>query len=414
MAKNTEDRHNVTRQNIDRDPRNPEPHVNSGYEDSPTESFTIPPVGIEDADMALFKLFDKDIGFTVRVVESANKDIQIKKPFVIFATGERFALAKRLRPPRDRNNTLMLPAISIRRTSIEQSSADITGRGINQFSGNLTIKRRLDDSDRDYQNLINKLGFKNLVSVPTTERNTGQFKNDVSVEQGGLLESRTGANNVWEIISAPQPQFFTATYEVVFWTSFTQHMNYMIETYISSFLPNDRVHKLVTDKGYWFLAYTQEQFANQENIDDFTEDERILRYSFSVQVRGYIFAPQYPTNAVPIRRWVYSPDVVFDVSEYNTEILEKKHLDRPPQKNLDAPENFALTDINQDPKTKQTPITNERYAVKKNVIDPLTGKQKTRYVSILQSNEKKGETVYRASDVKALEEFLKTLRSSGK
>lgn len=402
---------NETRQTIIRDPRYPESHVDSGYEgDDTSDTFYIPPVGIEDADMALFKLFDKDIGYTVRLVEAANKEIQIKKPFVIFATGERFAIAKRLRPPRDRNNTLMLPAISIRRTSIEQTADDITGRGMNQFTGKLAIKRRLDSSDRDYQNFINKLGFKNLQNSFSTSRTTGENKNDLDVKEGGLLDSRTNLNNIYEIITAPQPQFFTATYEVVFWTSFTQHMNYLIETYISSFLPNDRIHKLVTDKGYWFLAYTQEQFANQENIDDFTEDERILRYSFTVQVKGYIFAPQHPTNAVPIRRWVSSPTVVFDVRKYSTEILEKNHLNRPPQKKENGSDAFMLTDIDLDPVTKQTPTTNEKFAVRKDIIDPLTGTKRVRYVSILESNEKKGETVYRASDIETLEEFIKTLK----
>src|SRR5690606_35585335 len=119
---------------------------------------------------------------------------------------------------------------------------------------------------------------------------------------------------------------------------------------------------------------------------------------------------QHPTNAVPVRRWISSPTVVFDVKKYSTELLEKEHLNRPPQINKDNPDAFVLTDIQLDPKEKQTPTTLERYAVRKNIIDPLTGKKKTRYVSILESNEKKGETVYRASDVETLEEFIKTLK----
>lgn len=402
---------NETRQTIPRDPRNPEPHVDSGYEgDDTSDSFLIPPCGIEDADMSLFRLFDQDIGFTIRLVEAGNKQIQIKKPFVIFATGERFVLAKRLRPPRDRNNKLMLPAISIRRTSIEQTNEDITGRGMNQFSGNIAIKRRLEEGDRDYQNLINKLGFKNMATPPSTRRDTGDLSEDVSVREGGLLETRVSNNNMWEIITIPQPQFFTATYEVIFWTSFTQHMNYMIETFLSSFLPNDRIHKLITDKGYWFLAYSDEQFPNQENIDDFTEDERILRYSFNVRVKGYILAPQHPTNAVPVRRWISSPVVSFDVRKFSTEILEKKHIERPPQSDPKNPDSFVLTDIERDPATKQTSTTDERYVVRKDIIDPRTGKKKIRYVSILESNEKKGETVYRASDIETLEQFITTLK----
>lgn len=401
---------NVTRQTIERDPRNPEDHIESGYEgDSTSDDFSIPPCGIEDCDLALFKLFNKDIGFTVRLVESANKEIQIKKPLVVFATGERFALAKRLRPPRDRNNQLMIPAISIRRTAIEQNVDDITSRGINQFSGNLAIKRKLNESDRDYQNLINKLGFKHLQTPPSTTRETGEKKDDPFITNGGLLTPEI-KDNIFEIITVPQPQFFTATYEVIFWTSFSQHMNYMIETYISSFLPNDRIHKLVTDKGYWFLARTEDSFPSQENIDDFTEEERLIKYTFNVSVRGYIFAPQHNTNRVPVRRWISAPNIVFDIRQYSTEVVEKKHLNRPPQKSQKQTDAFVLTDFEQNTQAKQTPTTDDRYAVRKDVIDPRTGKVKRKYVSILQSNQVKGETIYRASDIQTLEEFIKSSR----
>jgi len=402
---------NVTRQNIPQDPKNPKDHVNSGYEgDDTSDTFLLPPCGIEDADVALFQLFNKDIGFTVRLVEASSKKIQVKKPFVIFATGERFAIAKRLRPPRDRNNALMLPAISIRRTSIEQTADDITGRGINQFTGDLVIKRRLAGEDRDYQNLINRLGLQNLGGATSTMRDTGENSNDISVKQGGLLETRVSNNNVWEIITIPQPQFFTAVYEVVFWTSFSQHMNYMIETYISSFLPNDRTHKLVTDKGYWFIAHTDETFPNQENIDDFTEDERILRYSMNIKVKGYILAPQHPTNSVPVRRWISSPEISFDIRSVSSQITDKKHMERPPQEDPKSTSSFVITDTLVDPALEQTPTLDNRYAVKKVTINNRTGKKSTSYVTILESNEQKGETVYRASDIRTLEKFIKTLK----
>ena len=85
-------------------------------------------------------------------------------------------------------------------------------------------------------------------------------------------------------------------------------------------------------------------------------------------------------------------------------------MNRPPQKNSDNPGTFALTDIERDPNTKQTPTTDERYLVRKDVIDARTGNKRPRYVSILESNEKKGETVYRASDIETLEQFIKTLK----
>jgi len=399
---------NVTRQNIPQDPRNPKDHLDSGYENQPSLDFTIPPVGIEDIDIAIHRLFDKTIGFNTFIM-SANKGPQnIKKPYVIFATGERFALAKRLKPPRDKNKVLILPAISIRRTSIEQTPDDIYTRGMNARTGVLTIKRKLSPEDRDYQNLVNKQGLKNLQNVlsglPTSTRPTGDDANTLEVIQGGLLENRISANNIYEVITIPQPQFFTAKYEVVFWTNYTQHMTYLIQTYMTSFLPQFRGHKLETDKGYWFLAYTEDSFSNGENIDQFEGEERLIKYTFNITVKGYLLVAQAPTNAVPVRKWISAPNIVFDVAVAG-DIQPKEHLERPPQKDT-VHEGFTLTDINRDPKTEQTPTTQQRFAVNKTIFDPITGKKKQKYVSILDTNQKKGETVFAASDIETLEEYL--------
>lgn len=399
---------NVTRQNIPQDPRNPKDHLDSGYENSPSLDFTIPPVGIEDIDIAIHRLFDKTIGFNTFMM-SANKGPQnIKKPYVIFATGERFALAKRLKPPRDKNKVLILPAISIRRTAIEQSKDDIIARGLNGKTGVLTIKRKLSPEDRDYQNLVNKQGLKHLQNVlsglPTSSRPTGDDANTPEVIQGGLLENRISANNIYEMITVPQPQFFTAKYEVVFWTNYTQHMTYLIQTYMNSFLPQFRGHKLETDKGYWFLAYTEDTFNNGENIDQFEGEERLIKYTLNINVKGYLLAAQAPTDAVPVRRWISCPNIVFDVAIAG-DVQPKEHLERPPQKDT-VHDGFTLTDINISPEMKQTPTTVQRYAVSKTIVDPVNGKKRKKYVSILDTNQKKGETVFAASDIETLEEYL--------
>lgn len=404
----TDPHENVTRQNIPIDPLNPVDHLDAGYENAPSLDFTIPPCGIEDIDVAIHRLFDQTLGFNIFMVTSTRGPQQVKKPYVIFATGERFAVAKRLKPPRDKNKILILPAISIRRTSIEQTAEDITGRGMNQHTGTMTIKRRLSPEDRNYQNLVNKSGIKNMLSnLPQTLRETGENKGSIEIKQGGLLKSNLNNNNIYEIITIPQPQFFTAKYEIVFWTNYTQHMTYLIQTYMASFLPQFRGHKLETDKGYWFLSQTEDSFSNGENIDQFEGDERLIKYTFTVNVKGYLLAPQTPTGQVPVRRWISCPNVVFETYTASGEVLPKKVLERPPLK--DTPKDgFTLSDINIAPETKQTQTSQANYVVNKTIIDPLTGKKSKKYVSILESNHKKGETVYSVSDVKTLEEYIFT------
>jgi hypothetical protein len=402
MAKNK----NSTRQTIEKELHDSNFGIQSGFEGEPSNEFYIPPCGIEDADVSLFNLFDRDIGFTDKTVMAANQNMAIKKPFVIFATGERFAVAKKLRPPRDKQGQLMLPAISIRRTSFSQTNEDITGRGMNQFTGNIVIKRKLDEnSDKDYQNFINKYALKNL-DLPLSNRITGQEKSSEEVKEGSLLAPSL-RNNFWEVITIPQPQFFTTTYEVIFWTNYTQHMNYLIETYVSSFLPQSRGHKLITDKGYWFLSYTDDSFNNSENFDDFTDDSRVMRYTFSITVKGYILATNHETNKVPIRREVISPVVVFDSLPSDNLFPEETFTK---QKNLENG-NFVLSEISEDPSTAQQKTTNQKFIKERKVFDPVKNKFVTKRAKILEKNQKSGETVYYSEGNQDLDDFIKTLNS---
>lgn len=396
---------NITRQNIPVDPLNPQDHLDSGYEGQSFDDYAIPSCGIEDADTALRNLFFNDIGFTNKSNAGPNKDLELKKPLIIFATGERWALAKKLYPPRDKSKMLLLPAISIRRTGFEQTKEDISGRGINQSTGYLTIKRKLSSYDKDYQNMLNKLALKNLTNLPTTSNrgnSVGEFKNSPNRKQGGLLNPNLG-NNVWEILTIPQPQFFTTTYEVVFWTQYTVHMNEMIEKFVSSYLPQEKAFKLTTDKGYWFMAYVEDSFQNSDNFDDFKDSERIIRYTITMKVKGYILAPQGATDQVPIKRWVSSPSISFDVSDYGqaSQLASTSRLD----KSIDvlASDKFVLTDLQADPQSAQTKTTTEKLTATKKISNKP---RKFKNVTILESNEKQGETIYRASNIQDLEEFF--------
>lgn len=401
---------NFTRFNIPRDPRNPVDHLDSGYEGATLDDgITIPSCEIEDVDRAMKSLFENDIGFAASSVNTKingeNKSININKPFVILATGERFALVKRLRPPRDRNQVLTLPAISIRRTGISQTSEDIVGRGMNQSTGNLIIKRRLARDDVDYQNLINKIGLKNAQLVASSSRpDIGSEGPNVSevTRQGILLDAKLG-NNVFEIITIPQPQFYTASYEIVFWTSYTQHMNYLIMTLFSSFLPQGKMFRLNTDKGYWFVAYVDDELSNDENIDDFVDQEKVVRYKFTVKVKSFILAVNGPGNPVPIRRHLSAPQLDFELEAAPDQVIAKSQAPVEQDK-------FVLSDITEDPKTAETETTEKQFLVKKTFADPGTGKQQTKYVKIMERNQKKGETTYSTSGVISLDEFLLTIK----
>jgi hypothetical protein len=291
----------------------------SGYENTTgTPNLTIPSCGIEDVDAAMFNLFDKEINVHCGGADSS----EVKKVPVVFAAGEKWALLKRGRLLRDKNNTLILPLITIMRTDMNQSvSEDVVGRGINQQVGELVVRRRLDQSDRDYQRLINRLLIPNqdrlsestsTSEVSSDSRKIGGLSAKKYVKDGALLTPDL-TNNVYETIVVPTPQFYTAKYQVTVWTQFTQHANQVMERIFSSFLPQGQSWKLDTAKGYWFVAKVEDgSFAIETNFEDMSQQERYIKHTFSVSVPAYFFVSTTPGSAVPIKRYVSSVTINFD------------------------------------------------------------------------------------------------------
>jgi hypothetical protein len=289
----------------------------TGYENvAGTPDLHIPSCGVEDVDIGMFNLFDKEI-----VAECGGTDgAELKKVPVIFAAGEKWALLKRGRALRDRNNTLLIPLITIMRTEINQSmSDDVVGRGMNQQVGEFVIRRRLDKTDRDYQALINKIFLPNQSNIsstfpgeiPSPGGSLGSLRNAKFVREGAYLTPNL-KNNVYETIVVPTPQFYTAKYQITIWTQYTQHANQIIEKIFSTFLPQGQSWRIDTPKGYWFVAKVMDgSFATETNFDDMSQEERFIKHTFEVSVPAYFFASAAPGVPVPIKRYVSSPSIDF-------------------------------------------------------------------------------------------------------
>jgi len=175
--------------------------VPSGY-DSPTvvDDFVVPSVTIEDVDRAMVALFDSTM--QMQVTDKNSKVVNVK---TVFASGERFAAEKKNEPIRDREGMFVLPLISVRRTGIDQGAEDITGRGMNQSTGDVVIKRRLSSKDRLYQNIINKLGVTNQPGVavkggepsPVGSFNETGSKIAAQLTRDGAALARQLGNNIY-------------------------------------------------------------------------------------------------------------------------------------------------------------------------------------------------------------------------
>ena len=380
--------------------------------DNPPEDFEFPSIGIEDIDRAVFKLFDKKLNFqTTQKKES-------KKVPVVFASGERFALTRRKNPIRDKNNALILPLISIIRNDID-FSPDQKGKGTaisfrNQPS--YTIKNRLSKKDRNYQNVINKLGLTNQKNVSSRrafvlndvvpgnvanndEQASRRNSNNISFSsQSGLINLDPSlGNNIFEIIDIPYPEFIAITYDITFWTQYIQQANQMMETLIFNFDGQGQEIAMQTDEGFDLIAFFDKSFSNGSNFDNYSDDERIVKNSISLTIPGYIINPKNPGIPNLARSYFSAPIINFGYQEQSSKIVENN---QPERKEERFKKNVLqdLTNVEEDNRRGDlTPVIQEK------IINPFTGEETVQFSKIRHRNQRKGETVGSSLIIKDIE-----------
>ena len=302
--------------------------IATGYEgNNVATDEEIPSCTIEDVDRALFNLFNKELPLFYETQKEQ------KRVPVIFATGERFAILRRKKPLRDKAGSLILPLISIMRTGVDQKPALGMAGGQTQP---MVVKKRLSKKDSRYQELLNKKGLLNQDNLRSNEHFIGTVTEGgpgrgaktgtiasrrsgspraPSTRRGEMLVPELGANII-EVITLPPVKYFQASYEITFWTQYTQQMNDMLTALmVSSQWYPGRTFRVETEKGYWFVAYLESPLTSGNNFDDFTDDERIVRYSFNVQIPGYVVAPSFPGAQNPLRKFISAPEISFDMTQ---------------------------------------------------------------------------------------------------
>ena len=265
----------------------------SGYENqNHPENFVIPSCGLEDLDFAVFNLFNEQIPLYYSLQG------EVKRIPVIFATGERFAVLRRNKPLVDRAGALILPLISITRTSLE----NVPQKGIsnNQMIPEV-FARRISNRNGEWRQLNNFEGFQHIKHTSKKSSTDYNLKNDLD-------------NNIYETIEIPPVRYFGASYEISIWSSFTQQMNDIITAIMSAYTINPgQQFKIESKSGYWFPAFIDSNFSQDTNYADYTDDERYIKYNLTLNTTGYILAPNIQGGKVALKSLVSAPNISFDV-----------------------------------------------------------------------------------------------------
>jgi hypothetical protein len=380
-----------------------------------TKDFDLPSAGIEDVDRAIFNLFDSDINFDVLT------NGELTKVPVVFAAGERFALTRRKQPIRDKNNTLILPLISIVRGEIDFSN-NLSGRksaiSVPDQPG-YAIKKRLSSQDRDYQNIVNKFNLTNQDNVSSrghmrdsliSPGNEAVLGTVASRRQGGAIQFSKNGNqinlgsksslgdNIFEVIYVPYPRQFGVKYTITFWCQYVGQMNQVQETYLSRFPAQSKEFLLKTEKGYEYVAASEQSFSADTNFNEYTNSERVIKSSITLTVVGYVLNPRHPGVPNQLRSVFSAPNIEFGYYTSKAQIVKREDSS---QRDINE---FILNDISSEEEIKEMLSRGQSSEeLTTTILNPFTGEEEVGFSKVLTRDQRSGETVASQLIVKKIE-----------
>lgn len=381
--------------------------IPQGYESGVVPADTrVPSCGPEDVDRAFFELFNTRLPLYYTASKESG---EMRRVPVVFASGERFALAAKKRPLVDKNGALILPMIAITRSGI--SLENTKGNVMLDRSPEVVIKKRISSEDPLYQNLMGTNGLKNSGITP-------QSRSDFSFTTGRLLDPEM-KKGIYEVTVIPGPKYFTVKYEINIWAQYVQQLNDIVQAILGAFPFTGRSIKIESSKGYWFVAYFGEEVTMDNNLTDFTDNERLVKANMSAEVPGYLVTPNFPGSPTGIRTYTSAPTITFDVSLSG--VPPETHGGNVMSTNVD---NHILTQVETDDnvgplqsigtsavatnesvqgygrqgsaiRSQDIPLNNFRNQTQEieYEVDPVTGERKKILARITTRNPRKGEKV---------------------
>ena len=187
------------------------------------------------------------------IVKEANETFKIP---VYYGNEERWKAVRKRGVLRDKNNSLILPLIMLRRTELTRN--DLSGQSFQH-----DIRRQFVDVVRN--------------SRWSKDNQYDRF----SVQQG--------VQPVYENIVTGMPNYADITYEFVLWTNFIEQMNPLVESFVDQ------------SNTYWGDGTNTKFLCQLESISDASEmnqdGERFIKSTFSVTSKAYLL-PEYLNSVV--------------------------------------------------------------------------------------------------------------------
>ena len=210
---------------------------------------------------------------TVIIPDVEENNQKVKVP-LLYGNAERWANARKSGYLRDQRGKIQIPLVMFKRNSIER--------------------------DASLQH------FREQLSMPSYQKYSKRNRYE-------KFSLQTGAKPSYEIYNVRVPAYVTVTYEVMIWTSFTEHMNKIVEAFQYA---SDRYWG--EKDGYKFRTRI-DSFDNQQEVGE--GSERIIRTTFTMVTNAYLLPETFNEKPVTQKRFSQKK-IVFGVeTDVNSELF---------------------------------------------------------------------------------------------
>ena len=210
--------------------------------------------GLDDVTL---KSLDQSV--TRFFAEESPVYINNEKVQVLYASAERWAKIYKDKGVRNASGSLILPLISIRRTTPDPMKERYTP---STDETNITLTKRVSTNAISYNDRQAAVLDKIIVD------------NEYSYSKDRV---------VYDIIQLPFPSFVNLDYDITVWTSYMSHQNLEQENIFKEFKGGRQYFK---SGDYYFLGLLK-SVSDQSNLEDFSDKEKIIRYNFKLVVQAY-------------------------------------------------------------------------------------------------------------------------------
>ena len=233
----------------------------------------IMPSTLETIDRAFYTWLDE----TLNVFSTTNKGWN-KVP-LIWVSAERAFQIKNNKDLRDDYGVLKLPLMTIERTEIVK---DPTRKGIyqahippqNDFKGGaVTVSRRINQTKTG--DFANADAYRKSPTFNSQGRGFGQ-----------LNFPYKNKKVVYETLTMPVPTYINVTYSVMLKGEYFQQINEMLTPFI---VKTGQINNFfINADGHKFEGFLPQNFAQNNNVGNLGDDERVFETKMDIRVLGYL------------------------------------------------------------------------------------------------------------------------------